>query len=81
MADNENDDIQTLMGEAVGQACLQAVQALRQSIAVIELLIKKGVLTPEEVAEQMRLTEHLSQSLQNLSERGLRKLDHPDDSH
>ena len=51
------------VAEVLGQACLHAVQGVRQSTALIELLIAKGVVTPQEVELQMRSTEDLANSL------------------
>jgi hypothetical protein len=64
-----NENPIELAAEATGQACLYAVQALRQSTALIELLIAKNVLTKEEVDEQMRSTEHLTNSLTETAQR------------
>ena len=40
-----------------------ALQAIRESSALHELLIEKGVLTKEEVAAKMRSTEYLYKQL------------------
>jgi hypothetical protein len=64
-----NDDSTTAMAVCLGEAAVDAVQALRQSTALIELLIAKGVLTQAEVDEQMRSTEALANNLLTLAAR------------
>jgi hypothetical protein len=48
---------------------------LRQSTAVIELLIAKGVLTSEEVDAQMRLTQEHVENLKGLGRRMGHRID------
>jgi hypothetical protein len=57
------------MIQAQGQSIRHALQGLRQSTALIELLIAKGVLTKEEVDEQMRSTQELANNLEGLIDR------------
>jgi hypothetical protein len=57
------DPMNKASAEALGQACLYALQGARQSTALIELLIAKGVVTQQEVELQMRSTENLASSL------------------
>jgi len=49
-----DQDFREFTAEVISDACHQTLQALRQSTAVIERLIAKGVLTSEEVDAQMR---------------------------
>ena len=48
---------------AFAPTAAHAVQALRQSTALIELLIATGVVTKEEVDAQMRSTQELADNL------------------
>jgi hypothetical protein len=51
---------------ALGQSIGHSLTGLRQSTALIELLIAKGVLTKAEVDAQMRSTQELADNLQAL---------------
>jgi hypothetical protein len=64
-----DEDFRKVAAEVISDACHQALQALRQSTAVIELLIAKGVLTSEEVDTQMRLTQEHVDNLKALGRR------------
>jgi hypothetical protein len=57
------------MIQAVEETAIHALQALRQSTALIELLVAKGVITGAEVDEQMRSTEALASNLLDLAHR------------
>jgi hypothetical protein len=67
-----DQDFREFTAGVISDACHQALQALRQSTAVIELLIAKGVLTSEEVDAQMRLTQEHVDNLKALG----RRMDH-----
>jgi hypothetical protein len=60
-----NDATMDLLAKTVRHA----IEAQRLSVALAELLVAKGVLTNEEVADQMRSTEPLANGLQELIHR------------
>jgi len=65
------------MADFLGQSGVHAVQALRQSTALVEVLIAKGVVTREEVDEQMRSTQALANNLEELARKmGSSDVDH-----
>ena len=51
---------------ALGEAVTHSVQALRQSTALTEVLIAKGVLTKAEIDEAMHSTQELTMRLEAL---------------
>jgi hypothetical protein len=65
MTDDQNDATMDLLAKTVRHA----IEAQRLSVALAELLVAKGVLTNEEVADQMRSTEPLANGLQELIHR------------
>jgi len=52
--------------DAIAMALKQANQAQRQSMAVTDLLVAKGVLTQAEIDEHMRSTQELADRLDRL---------------
>lgn len=50
-----------------------AIQAVRQSSALYEVLIAKGLVTKAEIDEKMRLTEGLSNKLLGVLDQSIRK--------
>jgi membrane-bound ClpP family serine protease len=65
MTDDQNEATMDLLAKTVRNA----IEAQRLSVALAELLVAKGVLTNEEVADQMRLTESIANDLQELTRR------------
>ena len=52
-----------------------ATQAVRQSIALADLLVAKGILTREELNEQMRKDQNLTNKLMDVLDEKIRKMD------
>jgi hypothetical protein len=52
-----------------------ATQAVRQSIALADLLVAKGIITREELNEQMRKDQNLSNKLMDVLDQKIRKMD------
>ncbi len=51
-----------------------ATQAVRQSIALADLLVAKGILTREELNEQMRKDQNLTNKLMDVLDEKIRKM-------
>jgi len=51
-----------------------ATQAVRQSIALADLLVEKGVVTREELNEHMRKDQNLTNKLMDVLDENIRKM-------
>jgi len=51
-----------------------ATQAVRQSIAIADLLVEKGVVTREELNEKMRKDQNLTNKLMDVLDENIRKM-------
>ena len=51
-----------------------ATQAVRQSIALADLLVEKGVVTREELNEHMRKDQNLTNNLMDVLDENIRKM-------
>lgn len=54
------------MAKLNAMASKQALQAVREVAAIRDVLIAKGLVSADEFAQSMRLSEHLSQDLERL---------------
>ena len=67
-------ELEVLM-PALAETMKFAAQALRQSIALADLLVEKGVVTREELNEQMRKDQNLTNKLMDALDEKIRKMD------
>jgi hypothetical protein len=75
---NPNDptrpELEVLM-PALAETMKFATQALRQSIALADLLVEKGIVTKEELNEHLRRDETVAKKLLDVLDENIRKMD------
>ena len=64
-----SEDAWNAINEAVGKGTGHAVQALRLSMALAEILIQKGLVTRAEIDDHMRSTEHFVKEFEDIARR------------
>jgi hypothetical protein len=62
-----------MMMPALAQTMKYAVQAVRQSSALYEVLLAKGLVTKSEIDEKMRSTDDLSKKLMDVLDESIRR--------